>query len=689
MHTLLAYISAHPYAALLIVFLTAFLESVAIIGTAVPAGIVMFTAGTLIGTDTLDLWVTLLIAALGAVAGDSLSYELGHTYSDQIKSWRIFKRHAATFSRGEQFVQRHGGKSILFARFLAPVRAVVPLVAGIAGMQRTKFYLVNIISALAWSPAHILPGVIFGASIRVAEAVSARLALVLLLVATLLWCVVWVVRTGTRFGLPKIKRWRDQAVQWLSQRHTKLARLLHFFLDPQRPESQIILVSALLVLGSGWLFFGVLEDIVTGDPLIQADIAIFHFLQALRISEVDRLMLGITEMGDVGILTPVALLVLGWLLARHCWHTAAYWLAAAGFSQLLVQLLKFTLGRHRPIGLYTDSAIAQFSFPSGHATSSMVIYGFLAFLLSRQQTQQVRIAILATAAVCIALIGFSRLYLGAHWFSDVLGGFSLGLAWVALLALAYTHFQVKEALQPARLSALVAAALLLFGPLYIARHFPTDLIRYTSATTAQVISLTQWTSTAWQQLPLQRTEIGGDMEEALPLQWADSASGITRRLARAGWQAAPDWSMQAALLWLTSDAVVKDLPVLPKFNRGNRSELAFIYSDPKQALARTVLRLWRSDFLLENPATGTRQPIWYGGLYSEEFKRPWHLVPIGMTKNITLTPPTFAQWPTEVRWIARIQAQNGLARQAFLIPPQEATISLAPTGMEAPETAGP
>jgi hypothetical protein len=77
LHSFLAHISAHPHVVLLTVFLVAFLESVAIIGTVVPAAIVMFTAGALIGTGALDLWTTLGIATLGAIAGDGLSYELG------------------------------------------------------------------------------------------------------------------------------------------------------------------------------------------------------------------------------------------------------------------------------------------------------------------------------------------------------------------------------------------------------------------------------------------------------------------------------------------------------------------------------------------------------------------------------------------------------------------------------------
>src|SRR4051794_16809791 len=129
MHALLDTISAYPHIALAVIFVTAFLESAAFIGTIIPAGVVMFTGGALIGAGVLDVWLTLGLAFLGAVAGDALSYELGRYHAARIRASRFVARHARAFNRGEQFVERYGGKSVLLARFIAPVRAVVPVIA--------------------------------------------------------------------------------------------------------------------------------------------------------------------------------------------------------------------------------------------------------------------------------------------------------------------------------------------------------------------------------------------------------------------------------------------------------------------------------------------------------------------------------------------------------------------------------
>jgi membrane protein DedA with SNARE-associated domain/membrane-associated phospholipid phosphatase len=672
LHSLLIYIGAHPNAALLITFLIAFLESVAIIGAVVPAAIVMFTAGALVGTGALDLWTTLAVATLGAVAGDGLSYELGRIYSGRIKTWKIFTRYSDAFNRAEDYVRRHGGKSILFARFVAPLRAAVPVMAGVAGMARSKFYLVNIASASIWAPVHILPGVLFGASIRVAEAVTARLALILIIVTALIWFVMWLVRVMARIGQPTIKRWRDHALSWAAQRPSWIARIVSYFLDSSRPESPILLLSAMLLLGSSWLFLAILEDVVGHESLAQLDVAIFKFFQALHIPAVNRIMVVIAEMGGAGVVLPLAVVALFWLITRRCWHTSVYWIAAVGFSQVLVELLDYTLTRERSLDLYSDRIIAELSFPTWHVTSSMVIYGFLAFLLCRKQPPKWRFAVTGITAIYLALIGFSRVYLGVHWFTNVLGGYSLGLAWIALLAMVYTIHQVNDNLDSKKMAAVVGISFLVFGTWYTCTHYWIDIARYTPEIELEVLSIEEWVSTAWTQVPLQRIDIGGFPEEPLPLQWADSVNNLAHTLNKTGWRAAPPWSLQTTLLCLTPDATAKDLPVLPKFNQGASSKLAFVYVNPKQPMVRAVLRLWRSGYAVRNPATAQDVPVWYGTVYREEFARPWHLFTIYVSRPIVWSPDGLdLPWPAQVKWVARAAHMQGRPQKVFFLLPQD------------------
>ena len=176
-------------------FVVACAESLAMVGAVVPAAIVMFAAGALIGTGALDLWTTLAAAVGGAVLGDGLSYELGrsreasHPGLAAVPALWPADRAGRSVPAGPRRQEHPAGA------FVAPVRAFVPLLAGFGRMPRTRFYSVNVASALLWAPVHILPGVLFGASLHVAEAVSGRLALIVLLLAALAWGVVWLMTT--------------------------------------------------------------------------------------------------------------------------------------------------------------------------------------------------------------------------------------------------------------------------------------------------------------------------------------------------------------------------------------------------------------------------------------------------------------------------------------------------------------
>ena len=258
-------------------------------------------------------------------------------------------------------------------------------------------------------------------------------------------------------------------------RFPSFKNLVARLLDPKRHGFLFPLVAALVILGSAWLFLGVLEDVASHDPLVEVDIVVHDILQKRRTPSMDSVMVAVTEVGDVQVVLPVILAALAWFVWHRLWQTSLYWLAAIGLAEILVKVLKFTLHRLRPSLLY--DGVERFSFPSGHATTSVVVYGFLAFLICREQRARVRNSIALTAALVIALIAFSRLYLGAHWASDVIAGMSFGLAWIGALAMAYTY-RTHEDVKPKQLSLLLIATLLLSGSWHIVQDHRLDSVRY-------------------------------------------------------------------------------------------------------------------------------------------------------------------------------------------------------------------
>ncbi|WP_455203155.1 VTT domain-containing protein [Kaarinaea lacus] len=191
---ILDWIKEHPGLAGLVVFSIATAESLAVVGILVPGIVFMLGIGALVGLGVLDLWSTLLWAAFGAVIGDGVSYWIGRHFDQQLRSLWPFTKHPELIPRGEQFFHKHGGKSILFGRFIGPIRPIIPAIAGIMHMNPLYFTLVNVVSAIAWAPVVIIPGVAFGSSLHLASEAAGRLVVVLIILLLLSWLLIYLVR---------------------------------------------------------------------------------------------------------------------------------------------------------------------------------------------------------------------------------------------------------------------------------------------------------------------------------------------------------------------------------------------------------------------------------------------------------------------------------------------------------------
>lgn len=159
---LLTWIEHNPGYAGSVVFAMSLAESLAIVGVLIPGVVILFGAGTLIGTGTLDFWTMCLWAIAGAIIGDGLSYWLGHHFEYLTQRWRWFRLHPDHLQKGIAFFEQYGDLSVALGRFFGPIRAIVPLVAGLMRMPPGRFFAANVLSALIWAPAYLAPGMLFG-----------------------------------------------------------------------------------------------------------------------------------------------------------------------------------------------------------------------------------------------------------------------------------------------------------------------------------------------------------------------------------------------------------------------------------------------------------------------------------------------------------------------------------------------
>lgn len=167
---LIAFVSANAWLAYLTVFLAALLEAVPVFGSLIPGSTIIFALSALVGEGRLDLLGVLGSAFTGAVIGDGTAYLVGWKGQRRmLEAWPL-SRYPDFVAKGEHFFRRFGTLAVFFARFVPPVRAFVPIIAGALGMSPLKFFAVNFPAILLWALAHIVPAALAATAIQEAEA---------------------------------------------------------------------------------------------------------------------------------------------------------------------------------------------------------------------------------------------------------------------------------------------------------------------------------------------------------------------------------------------------------------------------------------------------------------------------------------------------------------------------------------
>ncbi len=161
---LIGFVSLHAALAYAAIFLAAFLEAVPVLGTLVPGSTIILALSVLIPGGSLHLVPVLASAVAGAIIGEAIAYTIGHISQRRVlMSWPL-SNYPAVVMQSEEFFHRYGLFAVFLARFVPPVRAIVPIVAGALGMPPRQFYPASIAACLLWAPAHVLPGLLAGSA---------------------------------------------------------------------------------------------------------------------------------------------------------------------------------------------------------------------------------------------------------------------------------------------------------------------------------------------------------------------------------------------------------------------------------------------------------------------------------------------------------------------------------------------
>jgi membrane-associated phospholipid phosphatase len=229
--------------------------------------------------------------------------------------------------------------------------------------------------------------------------------------------------------------WLERAVlSWARRRFPRHVAWARARFDPASPRGFPLTFTLAVGALAAWAFGGLTQDVVGHDDMALLDPRFAAWVVDHRIGWLTAFMRRVTWLGSTAVIvSALALVSAFYLLRRRDWRPGAKLAASVGGAIALYEIVKPIVDRPRPapviwIGKYSGGA-----FPSGHATQAVAFYAMLALVLSAGRSVKARALLWSVAAVMAALVGASRLYLGAHWLSDVLGGYALGAAWVALV----------------------------------------------------------------------------------------------------------------------------------------------------------------------------------------------------------------------------------------------------------------
>src|SRR5215211_6001633 len=206
-------------------------------------------------------------------------------------------------------------------------------------------------------------------------------------------------------------------------------------------------IGVLITACCSCLFVALAVGVINGRPLMRFDETTTDVLDtyALVASKLTDYFHIVSILGSLKALALVGVLVAAALLAQRSWLTLYTWLAAVLGGEALNLLLKDLFVRPRPRFGHPLVVETSYSFPSGQAMGSLVVYGMLAsFVLLTLRSKRMRVVSVGGAVVLVTLIGFSRVYLGAHYVSDVVGGFAAGGAWLSAVITAWEAMRRRD-----------------------------------------------------------------------------------------------------------------------------------------------------------------------------------------------------------------------------------------------------
>ena len=415
------------------------------VGLVVPGETGMIVGGFVVSQGNAGFWPMLLVAICGAVVGDSLGYEIGRRVGPRLRRTRLGEKMGQErWERAEAYLSLKGGRAIFLGRFVAVVRSLVPAMAGVTRMPYRKFLAWNALGAVVWASMYVTIGYFAGRSYdRFADAAEGAGYVLLALVGLLLVVVVvarWAARNQDRVRALRARVGAWGPIAWAGHNFGGPLRFAQRRFSIEHPFGLSLTIGLASLILATWALTIVTADVSNATDLVDVDLPVARWFADHRSASLTSVMKWSTRIGDPEVLWALlAVVALGWLARTRRWGVALFLLVALVGGALGVDVIKDLVERPRPPTRFAAVRADGFAFPSGHAALTTVGFGALAYVHGAAvRAWAWRVAIWAGAVLVMVLVGFSRTYLGVHWMSDVLGGYALGAAWLAIVITAFS-----------------------------------------------------------------------------------------------------------------------------------------------------------------------------------------------------------------------------------------------------------
>lgn len=636
---MLEWVERYPLLLMAAGFLLAFIESLALVGIVVPGVLLLFVLGALVGLNPWLLIGVGLAVAGGAIAGDGVSFWIGRRYGAGLRSIWPMVRYQHWLDAGEDYFVRHGGKSIFIARFVGPLRPVVPLVAGSLQMPVRLFVPRMLVACLIWSPFMLLPGALFGESLEYAARFGGRLTLLLIVLVIGGWLLLWLTRRVYESGARRAPWWLKNIALWL-RRHPLLGRCFGPLFEPGRREVlSVVILGLMLVFSIAALLAALLLAPFSTDAW-ETGFELSGLAASMRSHFADPLFFALAIAGSTPVMFALILVMTLFLSLSRRWMALGHWLMASLGGWLLALLLNALMG------LALDRPLAGGSItevPHTGLALAVLVPGFAALMLAKDFRPRQRKWLYLTTMALIALLAFTEFYLAQATLNGLITALALAGGWLAIVGIGY-RLRAGPVRRSGRFAALflltwVGVTAVMVGSEYERVASGHQLLPPERGATVQ-----SWWDEGWRELPARRSRIGVSEDQRFDVQVAAARDDLVDTLLAQGWERPPDELTNRLRARFAREIDLDQLGHIAADYIGRPEDISMRLRMDSHRV--TLLRAWDSGLRLDNG----RIPVWlvqvrqYRVAKWMDVMNTWHQNRSGTDPALDMLRDALADW---------------------------------------------